>query len=267
MKIASIEEFEVRSVNDFVNLKKTKLFKGYRDQGKKVGLAFIFARGAQSFALKDLDISWTDDEIDNFLEDNKLNDYVHGIFEKKKDLTLRQAKLVACASFIRNNFFKTYPGLLDRVQKNRAFAKEHGYIRSVFGSLRRVPQLFLSGKDDQKEYGEEFANLNNIATNSDIQNFESGSINRPIAIIHEWLIENKMKSRIIDQVHDAVDFYVHRDELDVMYNKIKEEFERRYPEQWEIPLEIEEKICDHKLGGFYKSGVSYDKYKKLVAKK
>jgi len=266
MIIKSIEEFTVDTVNDFVKLKKTKLFGKYRQDGKKIGLAFIFSRGAQSFALRDLDVSWSSDEVDNFLHDNKLNDKVHSLFERKKDLTMHQAKLVTCAAFIRENFFKTYPGLLKRVQANRDFAKEHGYIRSMFGALRRLPQLFLSGKDDKEEFGEEFSNLNNIAANCDIQNFESGSINRPIAEIHEWLEKNNMKSRAISQVHDAFYMYVHRSELKSVYNKLKEEFEKRYPEQWEIPLEIEEKVCDLLLGGYYGHGVSFDEYEKLIKK-
>jgi len=268
MKIQSIETFSVNSVQEFIKLKKTPLFHKYRQLAKSVGLAFLFGRGSLSFALRDLEVSWTEEQADAFIEANDLHDSLQTIFERKRTgkepLTLFQAKLAASAAFIRRNFYKTYPGLEDRIRVNREFAKEHGYVRSVFGALRRVPQLILSGKDDSERFGEEFANLSNVVTNTDIQNFESGSINRPIAIISDWLEKNGMNSKILAQVHDAVYFYAHRSELDALYTKVKAEFERRYPEQWEIPLVIEEKVSDLDLGGFYGSGVSYEKYKELV---
>lgn len=266
MKVTSVKEFTVNSVEEFVKLKKKPLFHEYRQQGKKIGLAFLFARGAMSFALRDLEIAWTEDQADAFIADNHLQDQLSSMFEKKPELSMFQCKLVVCATQIRKEFFKTYPGLEERIHVNRSFAKEHGYIRSVYGAMRRLPQILLSGKDDNKMHGDEMANLNNVATNTDIQNFESAAINRTIAEVDEWITELNMKSRYVAQVHDAVYMYVHRSEITAVYNKVKEVMTRMHPEFWKIPLDIEEKICDLRIGGFYGSGISYEKYAKEYLK-
>ena len=262
MKVLSVKEFTVNSVEEFVKLKKKPLFHKYRQSGKTVGLAFLFARGAMSFALRDLEIAWTEDQADAFIADNHLKDQLNSMFEKKPELSLLQCKLVVCATQIRKEFFKTYPGLEERIHINRSFAKENGYIRSVYGAMRRLPQLLLSGKDDNKIHGDEMANLNNVATNTDIQNFESAAINRTILEVDSWIEDNDLKSRYVSQVHDAVYLYVHRSEITEVYNKVKEVMTKMHPEFWRIPLDIEEKICDPKLGGFYGSGISYEKYSK-----
>lgn len=266
MKVQSIERFSFETVEDFIKLKKESYFNEIRQQAKTVGLAFIFARGAISFAIRDLQKTWTSEQADVFIQTYDLEQKLDTLIARQKDYTLFQAKLIVCATYIRDQFFKTYPGLMDRIKANREFAKEHGYVRSVYGAMRRLPEYLLTGSDDRAQFGDIFANLDNVAANTDIQNFESVSMNRPIAIIDEWLVENNMKSYFISQVHDAEYLVVHRSEIDVVYNKVRDEMEKWYPEYWELGLVAEEKIGDPKLGHFYGSGISYKKYLEKIKK-
>jgi hypothetical protein len=262
-----IEKFKLNSVEEFISLKKEPFFNLIRQQAKVVSLAFLFGRGAQSFAIRDLDVAWDDDRIESFIEDNDLEEKLNRLTARQKDFTLRQCKLIVCAAFIRERFFITYPGLMERIKANREFVREHGYIRSVYGAMRRIPEFLLSGSDDREQYGDLFAGLDNIATNTDIQNFESAAMNRPIAIIDEWLLENNMRSYFVSQVHDSLTLVVHRDEFEVVFKKVKEEMERWHPEFWELGLVAEEKVGDVRNDiGYYLSGPTYDKYLTKIKK-
>jgi hypothetical protein len=76
----------------------------------------------------------------------------------------------AVADYIREEFFKTYPGLLKRIEDRFILACENGYVRSVHGAIRRLPILHWMGQDEDRK---EVAGLKNIASNTTIQNDEA----------------------------------------------------------------------------------------------
>lgn len=120
---------------------------------------------------------------------------VYGIssFGLSQDLSITKKE---AAEYI-EQYFATYPGIksfLDGLVKN---AKERGYAETLFGRRRPVPELH-SGNFMQRSFGER------IAMNSPIQGTAADIIK--IAMIKVWraLREEKLKSRLILQVHDEL---------------------------------------------------------------
>lgn len=120
---------------------------------------------------------------------------VYGIssFGLSQDLSITKKE---AAEYI-EQYFATYPGIksfLDGLVKS---AKERGYAETLFGRRRPVPELH-SGNFMQRSFGER------IAMNSPIQGTAADIIK--IAMIKVWraLREEKLKSRLILQVHDEL---------------------------------------------------------------
>lgn len=88
------------------------------------------------------------------------------------------------------------------------------------------------------------ANLKNISLNSPVQNFEIVVISRAMRNFHNFIKENNLKSRLWATVHDAVEFYIHKDEEELMKEKIPEILEEMYPEYGGLPLTVEGDISD-----------------------
>ena len=70
-----IEKFRINTVEEFISLKKEPFFNLIRQQAKVVSLAFLFGRGAQSFAIRDLDVAWDDERVESFIQDKSNTGY------------------------------------------------------------------------------------------------------------------------------------------------------------------------------------------------
>lgn len=66
----------------------------------------------------------------------------------------------------------------------------------------------------------------------------------------EWLRKNKMRSKIVSQIHDSIIGDVHKDELQDYLAKMKELMTKSLAEAWKwviVPLKVEAEACE--LGG------------------
>ena len=120
---------------------------------------------------------------------------VYGIssFGLSQDLSITRKE---AAKYI-ENYFETYPkikGFLDGLVTE---AKEKGYVTTMFGRRRPVPEL-KSSNFMQRSFGER------VAMNSLIQGTAADIIK--IAMIRVWkaLKEQHLKSRLLLQVHDEL---------------------------------------------------------------
>lgn len=94
-------------------------------------------------------------------------------------------------------YFQTYPGVkafLDRMVKE---AKETGKAVSMFGRIRPVPEL-KSSNFMQRSFGER------VAMNSPIQGTAADIIKIAMNRVHDALLEQGLRSRLILQVHDEL---------------------------------------------------------------
>lgn len=120
---------------------------------------------------------------------------VYGIssFGLSQDLSISKKE---AAEYI-EQYFATYPGIKSFLDKLVADAKECGYVTTMFGRKRPVPEL-SSANFMQRSFGER------VAMNSPIQGSAADIIK--IAMIHVWARMKKegLRSRLILQVHDEL---------------------------------------------------------------
>jgi len=152
---------------------------------------------------------------------------------------------------------------MQRIEDYRTFAKENGYVRSHHGAIRHVPVLGLFGTDDDRK---ELAGLLNIVVNTTIQNDEACRVMPSIEAFETWAEEGGYQSYVYGTVHDSADIIIHRDEIDIVLNKVHEIFERYEPWQKGIPLTIDIKIADLTKGEYYKGGLKEKAFLKRLEK-
>ena len=252
------------TLEDFMRLKNDELgpFFQMRQDAKAINFGYIFGMTASTFAKRTLEVSWTEEQADKYIQENNLRSLKDQIISRYPREDPLIWKMITCASNIRDRFFKTYPGLMKRIDRERAFAMEHGYVRGWHGACRRIPELFFMEKgdtgrlkgDDNKLYGKLVGNLFNIAANTTIQNLEAVFVMGAIVQLHEWLKENNMKSSIFDSVHDSIDNYLHKKEKDVTCRKMREIC---CVSMLGMPLDIDISIADVTKEEIYKGGKTW----------
>lgn len=115
-------------------------------------------------------------------------------------------------------YFETYPGVkafLDRLVKE---AKELGFVSTMFGRRRPVPEL-TSSNFMQRSFGER------VAMNSPIQGTAADIIKIAMVRVNESLKKRNMRSRLILQVHDELLIEADKEELKEVEEILKHEME------------------------------------------
>ncbi len=130
---------------------------------------------------------------------------VYGIssFGLSQDLSISKKE---AAEYI-EQYFATYPGVKKFLDGLVADAKKKGYITTMFGRRRPIPELF-SSNFMQRSFGER------VAMNSPIQGTAADIIK--VAMIRVWkaLKEAGLKSKLILQVHDELVIETRREEIE-----------------------------------------------------
>lgn len=120
---------------------------------------------------------------------------VYGIssFGLSQDLSITRKE---AADYI-EQYFETYPGVKRFLDHMVAKAKEQGYVTTMYGRRRPIPEL-SSSNFMQRSFGER------VAMNSPIQGTAADIMK--IAMIRVWesLHKENLKSRLILQVHDEL---------------------------------------------------------------
>ena len=114
------------------------------------------------------------------------------------------------------DYFATYPGVKHFMDELVAEGKNKGYVTSLFGRRRPIPEL-SSKNFMQRQFGER------IAMNSPIQGTAADIIK--IAMIHvgDRLKKEKFRSRLILQIHDELLIETHKDEVDEVKELLEQE--------------------------------------------
>ncbi len=115
-------------------------------------------------------------------------------------------------------YFDTYPKVKDFLDIQVASAKEKGYVTTILGRHRPVPEL-KSSNYMVRSFGER------IAMNSPIQGSGADIIKLAMLGIYKRLKEEKLNSKIVLQVHDEILIEAHKDELEKVKAIVKNEME------------------------------------------
>lgn len=133
------------------------------------------------------------------------------------DISMKEA-----AEFIKR-YFETYPGFKRYVDDTIAFAREHGYVETILGRRRPIPDI-----DSSAQFRREGAER--IAINTPLQGTAADLIKLAMIDIAREIEERKFKGRMLLQVHDELVFEAPPEE--------KEDFEEMVRRRMEHAMDL-----------------------------
>ncbi len=175
-----------------------------RKKGKAINFGFLYGMGWRKFL--------------DYARDNYGVEFTEG--EAKK---------------IRKAFFRMYHGLPDWHKKQRKFVRKYGYVRSLLGRKRRLPDAQLVGESEFIQMKR--AEAERQAINSPVQSFAS-DLNLLAAIeLHNELPRDEFA--IVGTIHDAILMEVREDCLMKHLPRIKRAMEHQKKiREWELDLRV-----------------------------
>ena len=159
---------------------------------------------------------------------------VYGIssFGLSEDLSITKKE---AAQYI-ENYFKTYPGIKTFLDNAVAQAKDKGYVDTLFGRRRPVPEL-SSSNFMQRAFGER------VAMNSPIQGTAADIMKIAMIGVNNRLKEKQMKSRLVLQVHDELLIEAHVDEVEDVKQILA--YEMEHAANLLVPLDVDMHVGDN----------------------
>jgi len=117
-----------------------------------------------------------------------------------------------------DNYFKIHKGVKEYMEKVVKEAEEKGYVRTYYGRIRYIPELF---NPDQKvrQLGVR------TAMNTPIQGTAADIIKMAMVNIHRKKKSLGLLSRLILQIHDELLFEVKEEEKEIMEELVRNEME------------------------------------------
>lgn len=263
MKITRTKERRKITLDEFIAQKSSPEYAPLRLISKSLNFLLIFGGSAKVFSEGALETSWTYDQVLKYIEDNNCYEELIRAQKVYRRESSEKQHYIAVAMRLRDNFFKAYPNLMKRIERERKFAAQHGYIRSVFGATRNVIELYLKGEFDQKELSGMIRNLENICANTSVQNMEAAVTKRFMYEIQCWLKEKGLKSWLWNEIHDSIDIFVYKKEIVPVLWMLKTTLESPVAEFVNlspIRLKVDCEVSDLKKGEYYKGGVDASIY-------
>lgn len=170
--------------------------------------------------------------------------YLYGMWWKKFKIYARDNYDVEVtdeqAQESRIAFFTNYPDFTPWHKRQKRFARMNGYVRSLSGRKRRLPDA-MRVKDDYKRQEAE-----RQAVNSPIQSFANElNLMAALQLMEEfgWDV-----LRIVGTIHDAVLFMTRRDMTVKIHKRMLEIMQRpKLMDEWEINMKVPI-LADGKIG-------------------
>ena len=124
-------------------------------------------------------------------------------------------------------YFQTYPQIKEYMDKSIELAREKGYIETVFGRKRFLPDI-----NSHNAVVRGYAERN--AINAPIQGSAADIIKVAMIRIYQRFLAENIRSKMILQVHDELNFSVYPEEKEKVKQIVIEEMEKAYTMQ--VPL-------------------------------
>jgi DNA polymerase-1 len=117
-----------------------------------------------------------------------------------------------------DGYFKTYPDIHNYMEESIRIAKEKGYVETIFKRKRYLPDI-----NSHNAIVRGYAERN--AINAPIQGSAADIIKIAMVRIFDRFEAENLKSKMILQVHDELNFNVYKDELEEVQRIVLEEME------------------------------------------
>ncbi len=117
-----------------------------------------------------------------------------------------------------DDYFIKYQGVKAWIDRTLAEARTTGYVSTLFGRIRQIPEL-NSSNWGLRGFGER------TAVNAPIQGTAADLIKKAMVLMYREMRQQGLRSRLIMQVHDELVFEVHEEELELMRRLVKDRME------------------------------------------
>ena len=127
-------------------------------------------------------------------------------------------------------YLNKYSGIHTYMTEIVKEAKEKGYVTTLYGRRRYIPELRNKNKN-MIQFGER------IAMNTPIQGTAADIIKIAMNKLYKALRDNNLKSKLVMQVHDELIVETYEDEIDIVERLMRESMENVI--KLDIPLDID----------------------------
>jgi DNA polymerase-1 len=142
------------------------------------------------------------------------------------------------ASEIIKSYFQEFSAIKKYMDDSINKAREKEYVETIMGRRR-----YLRDINSRNMATRGFAERN--AINAPIQGSAADIIKIAMVNIHQWLVKEKLRSRMTMQVHDELVFDVHKEEVGIVKENVINLM--RSAVQLEVPMEVEVGVADNWL--------------------
>ncbi|MCI1752144.1 MAG: DNA polymerase I [Flavobacteriales bacterium] len=155
--------------------------------------------------------------------------YGQGAFGLSQNLGIPRGE----AQGIIDGYFAEFPGVKGYMDEMIGFCREHGYVQTMMGRRRYLPDI-TSGNNTVRAAAER------VAINAPMQGTAADIIKVAMIQIHARMQAEKMKSKLLLQVHDELVFDCHKTEETELMALVKELMEGALP--LAVPLVVDMRV-------------------------
>ncbi len=140
-----------------------------------------------------------------------------GVIYGMSDYGLEQATELSrqeAAQFI-TAYFERYPGIKAYLESTKAEARRSGYVQTILGRRRRIPEINAANRQVREAAERMAINMPVQGTSADIIKVAMINLDREIS-------RQKLKSKMLLQVHDELIFEVPQEEMEIMRELVPE---------------------------------------------
>ncbi len=134
------------------------------------------------------------------------------------------------ASELIDGYFANFPKVKTYMERSIQDARDNGFVKTLYGRRRYLPDIYSANSNIRS-----MAERN--AINSPIQGTAADIIKHAMVNIYRKMNEEKLKSKLILQVHDELVFDVYKEELLFLKSLVKDEMENVI--KLKVPLLVE----------------------------
>lgn len=117
-----------------------------------------------------------------------------------------------------DRYFEVYPGVRTYLDWCIQFAREKGYALTAYGRRRYTPDI-KSSNFQRRSFAER------TAMNHPMQGTAADIIKMAMVEVPKKLAAEGLKSKLVLQIHDELDFEVPKDEIEALSQLVKETME------------------------------------------
>ena len=135
---------------------------------------------------------------------------------ERLDIPREEAKMLI------DGYFQTFPQVHDYMEQSKEIARKQGYVTTLFGRRRYLPDI-----NSQNATVRGFAERN--AINAPIQGTAADIIKVAMIHIYQRFKAEGIRSKMILQVHDELNFSVYPEEKELVERIVLEEMQHAFP--------------------------------------